>query len=209
MLVKLKSAVSMFTCGCLVCVASSPANVGFVVTNGEAQVGGTVVKGNSTLFQGDLVQTGEAPSDLMFPGGANVLVQPGSAVRVYREYTVLQNGVATKRGNNAYALIAYGLKVSSLSPQGAVIVGLKDRSHLEVTAQGGPAEIRNAGGILVAHLETGKALRFAVQAAPQQDSPSSALPQTSTPAAPAPAGTQLTLHGILRKDHAGRYGHYL
>jgi hypothetical protein len=211
MLVKLKSALSMFTCGCLVCVASSPANVGFVVTSGETQVAGAVVHGNSTLFQGDLVQTGEATSDLMFPGGSNLLLQPESAVRVYREYAVLQNGVATKRGNNAYALIADGLNVSSLSPQGSVVVGLKDRNHLEVTAQGGPAEIRNAGGILVARLETGKALRFAVQAAPQQDSASPALPQNSAPATSpsTPAGTQVTLHGTLRKDHAGRYGHYL
>jgi hypothetical protein len=208
MTVKLKSAISMFTCGCLVCVASSPANVGFVVTKGQAQVGGAMVQGNSTLFQGDLVQTGEATSDLMFPGGANLLLQPGSAVRVYREYAVLQNGVATKRGNNAYALVADGVKVSSLSPQGSVGVGLKDGSHLEVMAQGAPAEIRNSGGILLARLETGKALSFAVQATPQQGSPSPALPQTA-PATPLAAGTQLTLHGVLRKDHAGRYGHYL
>jgi hypothetical protein len=209
MLVKLKSAISMFTCGCLVCVASAPTSVGFVVTSGEAQVAGAVVHGNSTLFQGDLVQTGEATSDLMFPGGSNLLLQPESAIRVYREHAVLQNGVATKRGNNAYALIADGLKVSSLSPQGSVVVGVKDRTHLEVTAQGGPAEIRNAGGVLVARLETGKALRFAIQANPQQDSALPALPQNSAPATSTPAGTQLTLHGILRKDHAGRYGHYL
>jgi hypothetical protein len=209
MLVKLNSAISMFTCGCLVSVASSPANVGFVVTSGQAQVGGAVVQGNSTLFQGDLVQTGEATSDLMFSGGANVLLQPESAVRVYREYAVLQNGIATKRGNNAYALIANGLKVSSLSPQGSVVVGLQDKNHLDVTAQGAPAEIRNAGGVLVARLEAGKALRFAVQAAAPQNSASPALPQTSAPTTPLPAGTQVTLHGILRKDHAGRYGHYL
>jgi hypothetical protein len=209
MSVKLKSAISMFTCGCLVCVASSPANVGFVVTSGQAQVGGAVVQGNSTLFQGDLVQTGEATSDLMFPGGANVLLQPESAIRVYREYAVLQNGVATKHGNNAYALIADGLRVSSLSPQGSVVVGLKNRNQLDVTAQGGPAEVRNAGGILVARLEMGKALRVAIQAAPPQNSVSPALPQSAAPSTPVPAGTQLTLHGILRKDHAGRYGHYL
>jgi hypothetical protein len=207
--VKLKSAISMFTCGCLVCVASSPANVGFVVTSGQAQVGGAVVQGNSTLFQGDLVQTGEATSDLMFPGGANVLLQPQSAVRVYREYAVLQNGFATKRGNTAYALIANGLRVSSLSPQGSVVVGLKDSKHLDVTAEGGPAEVRNAAGIVVAHLETGNVLRFAVQATPAQNSASPALPQSAAPSTPVPAGTQLTLHGILRKDHAGRYGHYL
>ena len=43
-----------------------------------------------------------------------------------------------------------------------------------------------------------------------QDSPQAPAGSPTTPgqAAPAP-GTQLTLHGIVRKDHAGRYGHYL
>jgi hypothetical protein len=40
------------------------------------------------------------------------------------------------------------------------------------------------------------------------------LQQNSTPAtvgqaAPPSSGVQLTLHGILRKDHPGRYGHFL
>src|ERR1700733_3410610 len=153
MLVRLQSAIALLTCGCLVSVAASPSSVGFVVTNGQAEVDGSIVHGNSTLFQGSLIQAGSATSDLMFPGGSNLLLQPESAVRVYREYAVLQNGVATKHGNNAYALIADGLKVSSLSPQGSVVVGLKDRNHLEVTAQSGPAEIRNARGILLARLE--------------------------------------------------------
>ena len=217
MLIRLQSAISMFTCGCLISAAASPSNVGFVVTSGQAKVDGAIVHGNSTLFQGDLVQTGNATSDLMFPGGSNLLLQSESALKVYREYAVLENGFATKRGNDGYALVADGLKASSLSPQGSVIVGLKGRNHLEVTAQGGPAEVRDAAGILVARLETGKSFSFAMQtsqASGQQQNPSSpALPQDSSPASPAQAaplaGTQLTLHGIVRKDHAGRYGHFL
>ncbi len=215
--VKLKSAISMFTCGCLVCAAASPANIGFVVTSGQAKVAGAVVHGNSTLFQGDLIQTGDATSDLILSGGSNLLLHRDSAVSVYRAYAVLQNGVATQRGSNGYALVADGLKISSVSPQGSVVVALKDRSHLEVAAQDAPAEVRNGAGILVARLEAGKALRLAIQASqqevPQQNSASPALPQSPTSPAPAqaapPAGTQLTLHGIVRKDHAGRYGHYL
>jgi hypothetical protein len=222
MLVRLQSAISLFTCGCLVTLAASPSSIGFVVTSGEAQVDGALVQGNSTLFQGSLVQAGSATSDLMFPGGSNLLLQPGSAVKVYREYAVLQNGTATQRGSHGYALFADGLRVSSLSPVGAVVVGVKDRSHLEVTAQGAVAEVRNPAGALVARLEPGKALTFAIQASSQgdpaqngsQQSPTSATsPQNS--AAPVPGqnpgvlGPQSTVHGILRKDHAGRYGHFL
>jgi hypothetical protein len=221
MLVKVQSAISLFTCGCLVSAAASPSSIGFVVTDGQAQVDGAAVYGNSTLFQGSVVQSGSGASDLMISGGSNLLLQPGSAVKVYREYAVLQHGVAIQRRTHGYALIADGLKVSSLSPQGAVVVGLKDRSHLEVAAQGGPAEVRTAAGDLVARLEPGKALSFAIQDSAkspssipsQQNSSPTPAGQNSSSTPPAQAApppvVQITLHGILRKDHAGRYGHYL
>ena len=88
MLVKLQSAIALFTSGCLVSVAASPSSVGFVVTSGQVEVDGVAVQGNSTLFQGNVVQAGGVTSDLMFPGGSNLLLQPDSAVKVYREYAV-------------------------------------------------------------------------------------------------------------------------
>jgi hypothetical protein len=210
MLIKLKSAISLFTCGCLVSAAASPSSIGFVVTSGQVQVDGAVVHGNSTLFQGNFVQAGNATSDLMFPGGSNLLLQPGSAVKVFREYGLLERGAAMLRGS--HILVADGLKVSSLSPHGAIFIDVQDRSHLKVAAQGAPAEVRNPAGGLVARLEPGKALSFVIQAAPQNsNAPSSQqnpVPTASAQVTP-PAGVQLTLHGILRKDHPGRYGHYL
>jgi hypothetical protein len=208
MLVKIQSAIALVTCSCLVSVAASPSSIGIVVTSGQAQVDGAIVRGNSTLFQGSVVQAGTATSDLLLPGGSNLLLQPNSGVKVYREYAVLEHGAAVQRGSNT--LVADGLKVSSLSPQGAVFVAIQDDSRLSVAAQGGTAEVRNPGGDLVARLEPGRALSFAIQA-PQN---SNGLPQTTpspttTGQNPVPAGTQVTIHGILHKDHPGRYGHYL
>jgi hypothetical protein len=210
MLVRLQSVISLFICGCLVCVAASPSSVGFVVTTGRVQVDGATVHGNSTLFQGTVVQAGDATSDLMFPGGSNLLLQPGAAVEVFREYGVLQHGAVTQRGPNP--LVAGGLKVSSLSPQGAVFVDMQDRSHFRVAAEGGGAEVRNPAGALVARLEPGKSLTFGIQVSPQT-APPSTVQQNPSPTAAGqaspPVGTQLTIHGILRKDHPGRYGHFL
>jgi hypothetical protein len=205
--VKLQSAIALVTCSCLVCVAASPSSVGIVVTSGQAQVDGAVVRGNSTLFQGNFVQAGQGTSDLMFPGGSNLLLQSGSAVRVFREYAVLEHGAAVQRGSNT--LVVDGLKVSSLSPQGAVFVAIQDGSRLSVAAQGGVAEVRNPAGDLVARLEAGKALSFAVQAAPQDSNGSPQTAPATTVQSPVPAGAQMTIHGIVRKDHPGRYGHYL
>jgi hypothetical protein len=208
MRVKLQSAISLFTCSCLVSVAASPSSIGFVVTSGQVQVDGAVVHGNSTLFQGNVVHAGSATSDLMFPGGSNLLLQPGSTVKVFREYGVLEHGAAIQRGS--HPLVADGLKVSSLSPQGAVFIDIQDRSHLKVAAQEGAAEVRNPAGAFVARLEPGKSLSFTIQVAQQNPSPASPSlpPATAAPTTP-PSGVQLTLHGILRKDHPGRYGHYL
>ena len=72
--------------------------------------------------------------------------------------------------------------ISSLSPQGAVFVDVQDKSHLKVTAQGGAAEVRNPAGLLVARLEPGKALSFAVQVS-QQDSTPTPPQQNPTPTA--------------------------
>ena len=213
MLVKLQSAVSLLTCGCLVSLAASPSSIGFVVTNGEARVDGAVIQRNSTLFQGSLVRADTVTSDLVLPGGANLLLQPGASANVYQNYAILRSGTATERGGHGFVVFADGLRVSSLSPSGAVMVGLKDPSHLEVTTQGSAAEVRNPAGALMARMEPGRALSFAVQepGAPQQGPP--VVPNTPPPATGAPAlpnpGQQLTLHGVVRKDHAGRYGHYL
>ena len=208
MLVKLQSAVALFTCGCLVSVAASPSSIGFVVTSGQVQVDGAAVRGNSTLFQGNVVRAGDTASALMFPGGSNLLLQPGSTVTVFRDYGVLEHGAVVQRGHQI--LRADGLRISSLSPQGAVLVVVQDKSHLKVTAQNGPAEVRNPAGLLVARLEPGKALSFSVQ---QQNSTPTPPQQSPAPTAgeqaPPPAGVQLTLHGVLRKDHPGRYGHFL
>jgi hypothetical protein len=208
MLVKLQSAISLFTCSCLVSVAASPSSIGFVVTSGQVQVDGAAVRGNSTLFQGNVVRAGDTASDLMFPGGSNLLLQPGSTVTVFRDYGVLEHGAVIQRGHQI--LRADGLRISSLSPQGAVLVDVQDKSHLRVTAQNGPAEVRNPAGLLVARLEPGKALNFSVQ---QQNSTPTPPQQSPTPTAgeqtPPPSGLQLTLRGVLRKDHPGRYGHFL
>jgi hypothetical protein len=210
LLVKLQSAISLLTCGCLVCVAASPSSIGFVVTSGQAQIDGAVVHGNSTLFQGNVIRAGNTTSDLMFPGGSNLLLQPGATVKVFRDYGVLEHGAAIQRGS--HALIADGLKISSLSAQGAAFVDVQDVSHLRVAAQGGVAEVRNPAGALVARLDPGKALSFAVQA-PQQNPTTPSSPQNAPPGAssqaPTPTGVQVTVHGILRKDHPGRYGHFL
>jgi len=165
MFLKLQSAISLFTCSCLISFAASPTDVGVLVTNGGAQVDGTAVHGNSTLFQGSQVKAGEATSNIRFSDGSTLVLQPGAAVKVYRDRSELQQGIAVQRAIDGRTLVADGLKVSSSSANGSVVVGIKDSSYFEAVAQDAPGEVRTPQGTLVARLEPGKPLSFSISEA--------------------------------------------
>jgi hypothetical protein len=197
MFLKAQSVISLFTCSCLVCMASSPASIGVLVTNGQAQVDGAAVHGNSTLFQGSEVKASEIPSDLRFADGANLVLQPGASAKVYRDHSELQQGIAMQRGSG-HALIADGLRVSPLGANGAVTIGVQDSRHVEMSAVGSPAEVRTPTGELVARLEPGQPLSFnisEVNAAPNALEGGNG--QQSQGAAPAATGPLWTTGSII------------
>jgi hypothetical protein len=150
MLRNLRSAVALLTCGCMVGYAAVPASIGILVTDTPALVDGIPIRGNSTLFSGNVVKASSAASSLRFADGSSLVLQPGAQVRVFRDYSVLEQGVATQTGNVRRELIVDGLTVASLSGQGAVAAAWHDNSHFEAVAENGPAEVRTPVGQLVA-----------------------------------------------------------
>jgi hypothetical protein len=187
MLFKFQSAVSLFTCSCLLTAAApiSP-SIGFVMTAGDIQVDGSSIHGNSILFPGSVVKSFDASSSLQYTDGTIATLRPSSTIKVYSEHAILERGIAVQRGGEKHAVIADGLKISGTTQNAVVLVGIKDSLHLEVSAQTGMAEVRTAGGDLVARVESGKTLSFALGAAGQDAS-------------------MAQLEGILRQDQSGHY----
>jgi len=180
MLLRLQSAISLFTCSCLISVASAaPSNIGIVMTTGEVQVDGSSVRGNSVLFSGSLVHSQDANSNLQFSDGTNAVMRPGASMNVYRERSVLQAGVTMQRGVDKHPVFADGLKIAGVTPHAVALIGVKDPSHIEVAAQEGETDVWTSSGKLVARVEPGKTLSFAMNA-------------TGGPA------DGVKLHGILR-----------
>jgi hypothetical protein len=166
MLLRLQSAVSLFTCSCLISVASAtPSNIGLVMTTGEVQVDGSSVRGNSALFSGSLVQSQDAISNLQFSDGTTAIMRPGATMTVFRERSVLKMGVTMQRGLDKHPVIANGLRISGATPNAIALIGVKDASHLEVAAQEGETDVWTSSGNLVARVEPGKTLSFALLAA--------------------------------------------
>jgi len=195
MLRNLRSAVALLTCGCMVGYAAVPASIGILVTDTPALVDGIPIRGNSTLFSGNVVKASSAASSLRFADGSSLVLQPGAQVRVFSDYSVLEQGVATQTGNDRRELIVDGLTVASLSGQGAVAAAWHDNSHFEAVAENGPAEVRTPVGQLVARLNPGERLTFTTSVA----SPA----QQKTP--PPPTGPPITVRGVLRQEPEGEF----
>lgn len=193
MLRNLQSAVALVTCGCLAGYAAVPASIGILVTDSPAIVDGTPIRGNTTLFSGTVVTATSTASSLRFTDGSSLVLQPGAQVRVFRDHSVLQKGIATQRGSDKRELIVDGLTITSLSEHGTVAAAWRDNSHVEAVASDGPAEVRTNLGQLVVRLDPGKPLAFAV-------GPQSGVQQQNDKE---PTGPPITVAGILRMEPNG------
>jgi hypothetical protein len=168
MISRLRSAISLFTCWCFLIntVSAAPDNIGLLMTTGEVQVNGVPVPGNSAIFSGNRIASGSAISNLRFSDGTSAVMRPGGQMTVYREHSVLLQGVAMQRGADKHPVIADGLKISGVTPNAVVLVGVKDESHFEVAAEGGKLEVRALAGNLIARVEPGKNISFTISQAP-------------------------------------------
>src|SRR5665213_490438 len=161
MFLKIQVAVSLFTCTCMLGAATVPtSSIGTVTANGEINVDGSAIRSNSTLFNGSVVQTSAVRSDVRLADGSQLVLNPDSRMTLYRDHAVLEQGLTMQRNAGKHAVIANGLKVSSETPNGAVLVDIQNRTHMEVAARNGAADVRTPAGDLVARIEPGKALSF-------------------------------------------------
>jgi len=173
MFLKIQAAISLFTCTCMLGATTVPtSSIGTVTTNGEMQVDGSTIRSNSTLFDGSVVQTSAVRSDVRLSDGSQVVLNPDSRMTLYRDHAVLERGLTMQHNAGKHAVIANGLKVSSETPDGVVLVGIQNPTHMEVAARSGAADVRTPAGNLVARIEPGKTLSF--NTAPEENvSPSS------------------------------------
>jgi hypothetical protein len=159
-----KYMMSLFAAGSLLVVSAASPSIGFVKSNGEFRVDGSAVRGNSTVFEGALVETNAARSVIQLEA-AQITLAPDSRVRVYRDRTVLEKGSGSIREGARHIIEAATLRIAPSARDSVVQIDLTSPSRVTVGARGGPAEVRNSSGVLTASLLPGMALAFNPQAA--------------------------------------------
>jgi hypothetical protein len=154
-----KSLVTLFMSGCLIAVTAAPSSIGVVKSNGDFRIDGATIRGNSTLFDGTLIETTSAASVVQLTG-VQMTLSPDSRAKVYRDRIVLENGTGLVKDTETHVIQAASLRISSASKGSVLQVEVTGTDHVAVGARTGSAEVRNREGVLIARVDAGKALAF-------------------------------------------------
>ncbi|MGC4051905.1 MAG: hypothetical protein QM757_21395 [Paludibaculum sp.] len=142
--------------------AASPA-IGVAVTKGSFQMDSAGVAGTGTIFDGSMVETGKASSELKLQSGVRMTLDSGTRGQIYEKYLVLEKGTGQLTNAANYVVKARSLQIEPSSSGSAKITVSRDDNRVLVAALGSGVRVRNMQGILVADVPAGRALSFEQQ----------------------------------------------
>jgi hypothetical protein len=157
----------VFACCAIATAAETP--LGVVRARGDIRVDNAMVSGNSTIFSGSVVETGDARSHITLTSGGRVVLTTGTRAALYQDRFVLERG-ATDIAASAPVRIEAGQLRISAPANSRLQVGLNGTDEVQVAAVSGQAEVRNSSGMLVARVVPGEGVRLRGQDAPGNSS---------------------------------------
>ena len=154
-----KAFVLLIVGGFLFALVAVPPSIGVANSNGEFRVDGSAIQGNSTLFDGNVIETTSARSVLRI-SGAQVTLLPDSRAKVYRDHAVIEKGSGIVSHAQHLTVEAANLRIAPSAGDAVVQVDKTGQAQVVVATTAGSAEVRNASGVLIASLNPHMALAF-------------------------------------------------
>ena len=142
-----------------VAVAASPA-IGIVTASGHFTLDRSQVWGNATVFEGSVVETGSASSEVALHNGAKLQLAKDSRARVLSDRVVIEKGIGQVSAPESFEVNAASLRIHSTGRL-RVNVG----QTVEVASLLGSARVSSASGMLLAAIPEGRAMNFGPQGA--------------------------------------------
>jgi hypothetical protein len=139
-------------------------SIGTISARGDMRVNHYMVNGNATLFDGSVVETGQASAVLRLDKGAEVTLAAGSRATLYRDRLVLQQGESEFAASTSFQIEANGLHVTPGETNSRGVVSTKSGNTVEVADLTGSLAVTNEQGILLASVGPGPSMSFAIQA---------------------------------------------
>lgn len=152
--------------------AAAP-TVGMVVARNTIRIDSSPIRGNATVFNGNVLESAGGSSELRLNNGGAVHMAPNARVRMFQNVAELQSGKIQMSGAQANA---NQIRVEAALGSSAVLDRTGNR--VVVGSLQGSIRVTNKQGILLARLEPGNALAF--EADPQNPS-QQAPPQGNVP----------------------------
>ena len=143
--------------------AAGTVSIGTASARGDMRVDSYMVKGNATLFDGSVVETGQATADLRLNKGTEITMATDSRGTLYSDRLVLQQGESELAANSSFQVQANGLHVTPSEPNSRAVVSVKSANTVEVAALTGSFGVTNDHGVVLASVRPGHVLSFAMQ----------------------------------------------
>ena len=159
----LRFLVSLLVGGCLLVATAATGSIGVIRSSGDFRVDGSMVRGNSTVFDGNTIETTTSRSVVQLDA-AQITLGPDSRARVYRDRTILEKGAGLLRDAGTHVFEAASLRIAPAAGDAVIQVDVEGPSRISVSARSGGVLVRNSGGDLVASLRAGSELEFDTQA---------------------------------------------
>ena len=139
--------------------AASPA-IGIVTASGHFTLDRSQVWGNATVFEGSVVETGSASSEVALRNGAKLQLARDSRARILADRIVLEKGIGQVSAPVSFEVNAGNLRIHT---DGRLRVDLHE--GVQVASLLGSARVSSASGILLAAIPAGRMVTFDPQAA--------------------------------------------
>ena len=168
MLKKLQAVLALL---CFATYASAGTTVlGTASARGSMRVDGSTVQGDTTVFNGTVVETDDASANLRMGHGIDVTMSKSSKGTVYSDHFVLQRGASELTAPGPFEMEADGLRVIASKPNSKGIVTVTPKNAVEIATLAGSFQVRDGHGLLLSNVLPGQPLTFAMQA-PASTSP--------------------------------------
>jgi hypothetical protein len=140
-------------------IAASPA-IGIVTASGHFTLDRSQVWGNATVFEGSIVETGAASSEVALRNGAKLQLAKDSRARILSDRIVIEKGIGQISAPESFEVNAANLRIHT---DGRLRVNLSE--GVQIASLLGSTRVSSASGILLAAIPAGRAMSFSPQGA--------------------------------------------
>jgi hypothetical protein len=140
-------------------LAATPA-IGIVTASGHFTLDRSQVWGNATVFEGSVIETGSASSEVALRNGAKLQLARDSRARILSDRVVMEKGIGQVSAPESFEVNAANLRIHSTGR-----LRVEMGQTVQIATLLGSTRVSSASGMLLAAIPAGRTMSFSQQGA--------------------------------------------